>query len=185
MSAPTVEEVTQAIDSLIVAVRKSESTSGPYHDWKAADAEAARLRDGLISLVAGSASSSRSVASEPRELLCMLCDADYPVWFAPNDLWNAVVRLPDGSDKWPFLCPTCFAKQASGRGIDSRFCLSAPDLEAGAAPPEGAPTFVELEGALRARIVYCRSCEERGDDCPLCVSDRALLSRIPKDANVG
>jgi len=81
------------------------------------EAEANRLRRRLA-----------LVSREPRELLCMLCDADYPVWFAPNDLWNRVVRREDGSDEWPFLCPTCFARKAVERGVDSRFQLSAVDL---------------------------------------------------------
>jgi len=46
--------------------------------------------------------------TEPRELLCMICDKDYTVWYAPNDLWNKYIRLPDGSDTYDFLCPNCF-----------------------------------------------------------------------------
>lgn len=53
----------------------------------------------------------------------MICDRDYPVWFAPNWLWNKVVRLPDGSDRWPFLCPTCFAMKAIEAGVKIVFEL--------------------------------------------------------------
>lgn len=77
-----------------------------------------------------------------RELLCMICGSDYPVWYAPNDLWNRVVRRPDGSDEWDFLCPGCFTRIAAERGEDERFVVSAraaPDdgLEAAARVCEG------------------------------------------------
>lgn len=61
---------------------------------------------------------------EPRELLCMVCWSEYPVWYAPSPLWNQVVRRPDGSDEWEFLCPTCFARIAVERGVDACFVLS-------------------------------------------------------------
>lgn len=65
---------------------------------------------------------------DARELRCMLCGSDYPVWFALNELWNAVVRRPDGSDEHPFLCPTCFGNLAVERGVVTvRLMLSAPD----------------------------------------------------------
>lgn len=64
---------------------------------------------------------------EPRELVCSLCGVDYPVWSAPNDLYNAVMRLPDGSDRLPFPCPTCFARMAAESGVGSRFRLSLDD----------------------------------------------------------
>jgi len=54
-----------------------------------------------------------------RELLCMLCGCDYSVWYAPNPLWNKVMRHPDGreaSEKYHFVCPNCFIKQAEAIG---------------------------------------------------------------------
>lgn len=45
-----------------------------------------------------------------RELLCQQCGRDYPVWFAPNELWNAAIRVGEH-----FLCPTCFALLAEQR----------------------------------------------------------------------
>lgn len=50
----------------------------------------------------------------PREGHCERCDRDYPVWVAPNALWNEVVRST-GSE--PFLCPTCFALAAEAKGV--------------------------------------------------------------------
>lgn len=58
--------------------------------------------------------------SKPRELLCQLCNAEYCVWFAPNPIWNKVMRHPDGreaSEKYSFICPNCFMKTAEELGI--------------------------------------------------------------------
>ena len=44
-----------------------------------------------------------------RELLCQQCNKDYPVWFAPNELWNAVTDHLEEKPYIQFLCPTCFA----------------------------------------------------------------------------
>lgn len=49
-----------------------------------------------------------------RELLCQRCDLEYPVWFAPNELWNRVAK--DGEH---FLCPNCFAVLAEARGASA------------------------------------------------------------------
>lgn len=68
---------------------------------------------------------------EPQELVCSLCGVDYPVWSAPDDLYNAVMRLPDGTDRSPFPCPTCFARMAVESGVAGRFRLSAEDPGAG------------------------------------------------------
>jgi hypothetical protein len=61
--------------------------------------------------------------TEPRELLCMICDREYPTWYALNGLWNRVMRLPDGSDRFPFVCPTCFVLKAVEAGVDCVFEL--------------------------------------------------------------
>lgn len=56
----------------------------------------------------------------PRELLCQLCNQEYSVWFAPNPIWNQVMRYPDGreaSEKYHFVCPNCFIKIAEKRGL--------------------------------------------------------------------
>jgi len=47
-----------------------------------------------------------------RELSCCWCHQPYAVWFADNDLWNQVMRLPDGTDVIPFACPRCFLLHA-------------------------------------------------------------------------
>lgn len=48
---------------------------------------------------------------------CQLCNRDYPVWFAPNPLWNKVMRDPIKGDKYQFLCLDCFALEAEKQGI--------------------------------------------------------------------
>lgn len=60
-----------------------------------------------------------------REGLCMSCKQEYPVWYAPNALWNQVMRQSDGSDIMPFVCPTCFAVAAREAGVGGAFVLHA------------------------------------------------------------
>lgn len=48
-----------------------------------------------------------------RDLKCQKCWAEYPVWAAPNPLWNSVVN-----DTEHFLCLTCFAVLAEMRGVE-------------------------------------------------------------------
>jgi hypothetical protein len=50
--------------------------------------------------------------ADVRELLCQRCNQEYPVWYAPNELWNAVQR--EGEH---FFCLTCFAVVAEERGV--------------------------------------------------------------------
>lgn len=60
------------------------------------------------------------MSKEIRELLCQLCDSEYPVWFAANELWNKVMRRPDGreaSEKIHFVCLNCFAKEADSLDV--------------------------------------------------------------------
>lgn len=64
---------------------------------------------------------------QSRELTCDICGRDHAVWSAPNDVWNAVCRWPDGSDKWPFLCPTCFMNEAEEKGLGSSWRLVPTD----------------------------------------------------------
>lgn len=66
----------------------------------------------------------RIPSGEPRELLCQICGEDYPTWFADNELWNPVMRQPDGSDRWPFVCPRCFIAQAVAFGECGVFRVS-------------------------------------------------------------
>lgn len=46
---------------------------------------------------------------EKEELNCEKCYREYPIWFTDNAKWNLVMRKPDGSDVFSFLCMDCFA----------------------------------------------------------------------------
>lgn len=75
-------------------------------------------------------SDQQSNSSEKRECLCEVCQLEYPVWFAPNELWNAVMRWPNGreiSEKIGFICPTCFAKEAKEKGVKTTGFMLATD----------------------------------------------------------
>jgi hypothetical protein len=85
-----------------------------------------------------------------RELLCMVCNREHPVWAADNDLWNSVLRRPDGSDEYPFLCPTCFMVLAADRGAETSFRVTRLVAHDGARCECGSTTF--------------------GMSCPLCHS---------------
>lgn len=99
--------------------------------------------------------------NQPRELLCMVCRRDHPVWFAPNDLWNRVMRCPDGSDRFPFVCPTCFARMASDAGVADAFelrvavypgeSIAAPAQEGADRVPEIGTLLDRFADAVRAR----------------------------------
>lgn len=49
---------------------------------------------------------------EHPEDFCDKCKRPNIVWYADNDLWNAVV-----GDDWSILCPICFVKLAEEKGI--------------------------------------------------------------------
>ena len=62
------------------------------------------------------------VAAGHLEEFCDDCGGKNVVWYAPNSLWNEVVRrVETGPD--PMLCPRCFALrvQASGRDVIWKF----------------------------------------------------------------
>lgn len=90
-----------------------------------------------------------------RELLCQRCGKDYPVWCAPNELWNRVQR--DGEH---FFCLTCFAILAEERGVKT----TAWKLE----------LETEADGALQHELSVLRDLVRRagkihiGDDIYLC-----------------
>lgn len=53
---------------------------------------------------------------QPSEGWCQRCGAQYPVWVAPDDLWNQVAEdQVNGLVVWHFLCPGCFATLAEER----------------------------------------------------------------------
>ena len=62
--------------------------------------------------------------SEHPEATCQRCGRPNPVWFAPNDLWNAVM-----GDERGIVCPSCFAAQAEDQGdVGSVIWRFAPEV---------------------------------------------------------
>ena len=55
---------------------------------------------------------------ETDEATCQRCGGpNVWSWHAPSPLWNAVMRQPDGTDRWSIVCPPCFASLAEAAGI--------------------------------------------------------------------
>jgi hypothetical protein len=108
-----------------------------------------------------------SHVERPREDTCQRCGGPNVVWFAPNYVWNEVIR--DGTN---FLCPNCFVVLAELAGTRAIWrvapsdCSAADDVlrirpdSAVRNPLEGAALLARLAGwaaALRddpAREVY-------------------------------
>lgn len=113
---------------------------------------------------------------EPRELLCMVCNRDYPVWYTPNSIWNKVMRpTPDASDELPFICPTCFAMLAEQRGIVSTAWCLAPEQ-----PVTGVEPVSELEAILKQ---YRKDVERGMDDLGEAVA-KGAIERLIAEARV-
>lgn len=75
------------------------------------------------------------------EMTCDRCGNRHDVvWFAPSDIWNAVMRDGDrgNPDEYSFCCPICFMQLADERGIKNTGWLVIPDQgavnRAGAVP---------------------------------------------------
>ncbi len=102
-----------------------------------------------------------------RELKCMRCEAEHPVWYAPNDLWNKVVRRQDGSDTWPFLCPTCFAVLAAEAGVCTAFELRR----------------AQTVDPLRALRFACGCIATNSRMVKICMDHRGSLARFLTAAN--
>lgn len=54
----------------------------------------------------------RDKAGDDPTNACRDCGIDNPVWFAPNEVWNAVM-----GDHTGFLCPRCFIVRAEASGL--------------------------------------------------------------------
>lgn len=62
------------------------------------------------------------IAADHPEAFCDDCKGPNVVWFAPNNLWNKVVRKVDKPD--PMLCPRCFILRAEAMGIRESWVCS-------------------------------------------------------------
>ena len=75
-----------------------------------------------------------------REGTCDTCRVEYPIWVAPNWLWNQV-----GADG--FLCLNCFAKLAESKGVHPTAWMLVEETEETMkfALPRTQPSAAELE----------------------------------------
>jgi hypothetical protein len=72
-------------------------------------------------------SASGADTSDDEREQCQVCGRGYAVWFAPSDLWNAVMRggVRANPDEVAFICPTCFCLDAETKGIlPTAWCVS-------------------------------------------------------------
>ena len=53
------------------------------------------------------------------EAKCDDCGRPNVVWFAPNEIWNKVIRPNGEVETDPMLCPTCFIRRAETSGIEA------------------------------------------------------------------
>jgi hypothetical protein len=83
--------------------------------------------------------SSKQVDNSISEGMCQVCGKPYPVWFAPNPLWNKVMRHPDGreaSEKYAFICMDCFALESEKVGVIPTAWMLTTEKEAEASNQE-------------------------------------------------
>jgi hypothetical protein len=86
------------------------------------------------------------------EDFCHRCGNRNLSWYVDSDLWNRVMRGPDGDDRHNVVCPPCFARLAAEIGVDCTWELV----------PDGR-TFADSEAALRALLPadQCAFCPDR------------------------
>lgn len=85
------------------------------------------------------------VPAEDAEMWCERCGRRHGVvWFAPSEIWNAVMREGDRGkpDEYGMCCPICFMQLADERGVGSgmwevRAEYVAPGPSEGRAAPLG------------------------------------------------
>lgn len=100
-------------------------------------------------MTAGRESLFASRTEEDAEMWCDRCERRHGVvWFAPAEIWNAVMREGDRGkpDEFGFCCPTCLMQLATARGIATSFVVSADSTRARATTPTGSllstPEFI-------------------------------------------
>jgi hypothetical protein len=70
-----------------------------------------------------------AVQSPHPEGPCFDCGGENVTWFAPNEIWNAVVRSGDKPDV--MLCPLCFIRRAERAGYNKDAWRIAPEFFSG------------------------------------------------------
>lgn len=95
----------------------SAATASSYHCWQCGTTNPLS-HDTLCqrALMEGEAEAIRDAVGD--EAVCDRCGLRHGVvWFAPNDLWNAVMRGGErgNPDEFGFCCPLCFMRLAEER----------------------------------------------------------------------
>ena len=88
-----------------------------------------------------------TISEAVRELLCQRCNQEYPVWFAPNDLWNQVQRAGEH-----FFCLTCFAVLAEERGVKTTAWKVTLESDEGLAEQAKISSLTAALAAEKARV---------------------------------
>lgn len=71
------------------------------------------------------------VPAEFAEMWCERCGRRHGVvWFAPSEVWNAVMREGDRGkpDEFGFCCPICFMQLADERGVGTTIWEVRPEV---------------------------------------------------------
>lgn len=87
---------------------------------------------------------------------CGRCDRRHGVvWFAPSDVWNAVMRGGERgkADEFGFCCPTCFMQLADERGVGNLMWEVRPEVLEVAAKADRLTEALREIKALPARHV--------------------------------
>ena len=105
-----------------------ERLAGLLECWHLKDAIALRMWKAAQEQAIYAASRELLKRAHP-EAYCQRCGGPNVVWFAPSELWNAVMGGPDG-----ILCPMCFIYAAEAKGRDGAAWRIAPE-RVHAAPP--------------------------------------------------
>lgn len=71
------------------------------------------------------------VPAEDAEMWCERCGRRHGVvWFAPSEVWNAVMRegVRANPDEFGFCCPICFMQLADERGVGTTIWEVLPEV---------------------------------------------------------
>lgn len=81
--------------------------------------------------------------------ICQNCHQANPIWFAPNDIWNAVVEEVSG-----ILCPVCFINRAERQGFKCTARELRPENAVTAQPVVAEGTTAEQRALGEIQRIY-------------------------------
>lgn len=103
----------------------------PNDEYKAFVAEDG-CRYGLEGAYVEEEYSSPAIVSTPviepdhPEATCKKCGGKNTLWYAPNEIWNSVMRDTDHlEDDWGIICPQCFLELTEAKGLKLIFTVEA------------------------------------------------------------